>query len=90
MAIGHTSFHLYTKGRPYQDFEDLLLLQSQNSIDIGQLNHSEEFSRFFLPFCDAEVQKRINLLLSSVLVQIGHPPPLDITADKATYKHRTR
>ena len=90
MLIGRTCYQLFFKGRPFSDYEDLLLLQSQNGLDIGDINHSQKFPASFLPFVAKEVHSRMNRFLSTRLPRTGHLPPLNITADKATYKHRTR
>ena len=90
MAIGRTCYYLYSKGRPFADFESLLFLQELNGINIGNINHGQDFARNFLPHVAEVVSKRINQFISSPLQQTGHRPPLNVSADKATYKHRTR
>ena len=90
MAIGRTCYHLYSKGRPFADFESSLFLQGLNGINIGNINHGKDFARNFLPHVADVVSRRVNKFISSPLLQTGHRPPLNISADKATYKHRTR
>ena len=50
LRIVRTCFHLYTKARPFSDFESLLILQHLNDIQIGNINHSKLFPRKFLPY----------------------------------------
>ena len=90
MAIGRTCYHLYSKGRPFADFESSLFLQELNGINIGNINHGQDFARNFLPHVADVVSRRVNKFISWPLLQTGHRPPLNISADKATYKHRTR
>lgn len=90
MAVGRTCYHLYSKGRPFADFEELFYLQELNGVGIGNINHGQDFARNFLPFVAEVVSSRVNRFLSTPLIQTGDRPPLNISVDKATYKHRTR
>ena len=88
--IGTTCYYLFKKGRPDTDFPNLLLLQSMNELDIGELNHSEKFPARFLPYVAEEVEYRVNNFLNNRLDQTGFRPVGKVVADKSTYKHRTR
>ena len=90
MKIGKTCYYLFKKGRPDTDFPDLLLLQSMNELDIGELNHCEKFPAMFIPYVAEEVEHRVNNFLNNRLDQTGFRPVGKVVADKATYKHRTR
>ena len=90
MKIGKTCYYLFKKGRPDTDFPDLLLLQSMNELDVGEINHSEQFPAKFLPYVAEEVEHRLNSFLHNRLEQTGFRPVGKVIADKATFKHRTR
>ena len=90
MNLGRVCMKLFTKGRPYVDFEEDVLLMKKAGAKIGELNHSRLFPAAFRPFVSKAVDKRVKRFLSERLQQTGHLPPVNITADKATYKHRTR
>ena len=90
MNIGRTCYLLYKKGRPFEDFEEQLYLQSVNGVDVGHMNHSSEFARSFMPYVAKTVKEQVNAFIETPLQQTGHRPLLNIQADKATYKHRTR
>ncbi len=81
MAIGRTCYHSYNKGRQFADFENLLFLQQLNGISIGNINNGQNFARNFLPLVAKVVQVRVNKFISLPLVQTGHRPPLNISAD---------
>lgn len=67
-----------------------MYLQSVNGVDLGEINHSLQFPRGFLPFVAMKVKSRLNKFLSTRLPQTGHRPALNVLADKATSKHRTK
>lgn len=90
MAIGRTCYLLYKHGRPFTDFEQMMYLQSVNGVDLGEINHSVQFVRGFLPFVATKVKSNLNKFLSTRLPQTGHRPALNVLADKATLKHRTK
>ncbi len=89
MKIGKTCYYLFKKARPDTDFPDLLLLQSMNELDIGELNHCEKFPAKFIPYVAEEVEHRVNFL-NNRLDQTAFRPVGKVVADKATYKHRTQ
>ena len=57
MRIGRVCYYLFKRGKPYAEFEQLLLLHNLNNVKIGNLNHSIQFPRKFLPFVAGEVKK---------------------------------
>ena len=81
MKIGKTCYYLFKKGRPDTDFPDLILLQSMNELDVGEINNSETFPAKFLPY--------VVQFLNNRLDQTGFRPVGKVVADNATYKHRT-
>ena len=90
MRIGTTCYYLFKKVRPDTDFPNLLLLQSMNELDIGELNHSEKFPASFLPYVAEEVEYRVNNFLNNRLDQPSFRPVGKVVANKSTHKHRTR
>ena len=90
MRIETTCYYLFKKGRPDTDLPNLLLPQSMNELDIGELNHSEKFPARFLPHVAEEVEYRVNNFLNNRLDQTGFRPVGKVVADKLTYKYRTR
>ena len=89
MKIGKTCYYLFKKGRPDTDFPDLILLQSMNELDVGEINHSETFPAKFLPYVTEEVEHRVHQFLNNRLDQTGFRPVGRVVADKTTYKHQT-
>lgn len=90
MNLGRLCLKLFLKGRPYTDYEDDVLLHKINGSTVGELNHSRKFPAAFRPFVSRAVARRISTFIGTRLVQTGHLPAVNITADKATYKHHTR
>ena len=90
MRLARIAYNLLKKGRPDTDFPDELLLQHLNGIDVGHINHTENFVRNFLPHIANEVKERLIFFLTSRMPQTGCVPIGKIVADKATSKHRTR
>ena len=84
MMIGTTCYYFFKKGRPDTDFSNLLLFQSMNELDIGELNHSEKFPARFLPYVAEEVEYRVNNFLNNQLDQTGFRPVGKVVADKST------
>lgn len=89
MNLGRICYKLHVKDCPFTDYEDVLILK-QAKASISNLNHSSKFPPAFLPHVTKEVQSRIKQFITSKLQQTGHKPPLALSADKATYKHRSR
>ncbi|CAL4126784.1 unnamed protein product [Meganyctiphanes norvegica] len=90
MNLGRLCYKLFMKGLPFTDFEDDILMLKQAKSIVRELNHSRKFPPAFLPHVTKEVQARMRIFLSTQLKQTGHRPPLALSADKATYKHRSR
>ena len=90
MNLGRLCMKNYLLGRPYTDYEyDVLVLKKAGG-EVGELNHSRHFPAFFRPFVANVVHKRVTDYLKTPLKQTGHRPPVCISADKGTYKHRSR
>ena len=90
MNLGRLCMKLYLKGRPYSDYEDDVLVQKMNGAVVGELNHSRKFPAAFRPFVSKTIVRRVSEFIGRKLPQTGHLPAVNITADKATYKHNTR
>ncbi|CAB4009077.1 Hypothetical predicted protein [Paramuricea clavata] len=90
MNLGCICYKLYVKGHPFTDYEEDVLILKQAKANIGNINHSSKFPPAFLPYVTKEVQSRIKQFITSKLQQTGHKPPLALSPDKATYKHRSR
>eukprot|EP00794_Sanderia_malayensis_P014467 gene14467-15971_t len=90
MNLGRLCMKLFLKGRPYTDYEDDVLVEKINGSVVGELNHSRKFPPAFRPFVSRAVARRVATFINTRLVQTGHFPAVNITADKATYKHHTR
>ena len=90
MNLGRLCMKLYLKGCPYADFEDDVLVQKMNGTTVGELNHSRKFPAAFRPFVSKAIVRRVSDFFGRKLSQTGHLPVVNITADKATYKHNTR
>ena len=90
MRIARICYFLYSNGKPFADYEKLLLLHHLNHVMIGNINHSRHFPRQFLPFVADVIKKRKVKFLSSRMVQTGFRPALAITADLATFQLKCR
>ena len=90
MCIGRTAYDCFKSGFSARTFEDLILLQARNGVDIGDLNHSKMFPVTFRKHVAAVVREKVDNFTNTVLEQTGHLPVMNIIADKATWKHRTR
>ena len=91
LNIGRTCMKLYIKGRPYTDFEtDMINLKIAGAPNVGELHHSRKFPAEFRPFVSTVIKGRVEKYITTNLLQTGHLPPIALSADKATYKHRSR
>ena len=90
MNVGTIYMRMYLKGRPYTNFENDIILHKTNGSIVGERNHSRKFPAAFRPFVSSAVTKRVKNFISTKLTQTGHLSALNISADKATYKHNTR
>ena len=79
----------YQKARPLSDYGDLIAVNVQGEIDMGNINHSEYFARKFLPCVANVVQNKVKFL-SNLMTQTEFKSPVKIIAHKDTCKHRTR
>ena len=90
MRLGRSAYMCYKKGLPERFFEELRLLHVLNKTDIGDLNHSKRFYMDFRKCVASVVTEQLTLYLTTPLVQTGFRPIINVAADKATWKHRTR
>ncbi len=90
MILGRACMKLVLRGRPYTDYEHDVFNLKQAKAKIGHLNHSKNFPALFRPHVHMVVKRELKSFLNKKLEQTGHMPPLALSADKATYKHRSR
>ena len=90
MNLGRACMQSYLLGRPYTDYESNVLLLKMSGAEVGELNHSRMFPAAFRTYVSKVVNRRVKTYLQSPLEQTGHLPPVCISADKGTYKHRSR
>ena len=90
MRCGRWLYHIFSKGRPYSDYPDLIATDVMNGAYCGNINHSEKFPPAVLPHIAEAIKKRKVKFLTTPLVQTGFKVPIKIIADKDTRKHRTR
>ena len=43
MRCGRCMYHIFSKGRPYSDYPDLVAADVMNGANCGNINHSEKF-----------------------------------------------
>ena len=90
LNCGRLCMKNYHLGRPYSDYEyDVLMLKMSGSV-VGELNHSRKFPAVFRSSVCKIVNKRSNNFIQTPLIQTGHLPCVGVSADKGTYKHRSR
>ena len=87
--IGSLAYFFFYNKLPYLLFEKFLSLLSLNTIDIGQINHSEHFLRNLLDPCYRELLKRLRSHLNQVIPCTDHERPVTLLLDKGTIKHDT-
>ena len=90
MNLGRHCMKNYNLGRPYTDYESDVLNTKLSGGFVGDLHHSRKFPAEFRPFVDRVVTRRVVKFISTPMKQTGHLPPVAISADKGTYKHRSR
>ena len=90
LRLGRICYFLLKHGRPDTDFLSMIYLHSVNGSDFRDINHSNNFPGKFLPHVTKVVTGLLKLQLSTRMVQTGKLPVVNVTADKATWKHETR
>ena len=90
MNLGRLCMEKYIKGRPYTDYETDVLLLVKSGAAVGELNHSRMFPASFRPSVKSVIHSRVTKFLTTPLMQTGHLPTCGLSADKGTYKHRSR
>jgi hypothetical protein len=66
------------------------LILSKSGAVVGDLNHSRKFPAAFRLAVAKIVYSKMKKFLQTPLKQTGHLPPCGVSADKGTYKHRSR
>ena len=61
-----------------------------NGTDVGDINHSEEFSPKYRPFVAAGVNRSLSNFFKTRLEKTGFKPPVNLQAAKGINYHRTR
>ena len=90
MRIARICYFLFKKGGSERDCEIEVLRKINDGMDMGDLNHSHNFRPKYRPFVAKETHERMSSFLKSRMLQTGNLPPINVGADKGTYKHRTR
>ena len=90
LNLGRLCVKNYLLGRPYTDYQSDVFVLKKGGAVVGELNHSRKFPAAFRPFVVKVVHGRVKKYLQTPLKQTGHLPPVGISADKGTYKHRSR
>ena len=90
MRIGRTAYHVFREGGSLRSFEAILELQDSNGVDLGDLNHGKTFASNLRPHIANAIKDKITSFLSTPQESTGHRPVVNVAADKATWKHRTR
>ena len=90
LVLGRIVYYIIYKGRPDTDFPLLVYLSATGGSDCGDINHSFNFVRKFLPYLADAVRRRMKKMLGTRLVSTGCLPPVNLIADKATHQRETR
>ena len=90
MRCARICHHLYSLGRPFTDYPELLALHVKAGTYCGETNHSRDFPAKYLVSVAAIIRQKIKDELANALKQTGHKRPVKVIADKDTKKHRTR
>lgn len=88
-VLGPICYFLLKHGRPYTDFEELVLLLSKAGVDVGVLNHSRKFVPKWGSCCAAVIEGRLKKFFSTIMPQTGRLPLAKVAGDKGTWKHET-
>lgn len=89
LRVARTALANYQKGRSRTDFEDQILLQVTNGLEMGVLNNSFNFCQKFRKYVYQEVQIMVEKFLSTRTTETGFYPALNIQCDKATSSRRS-
>ena len=90
MRIARICYVEYKEGNSKRHFETEILKAVLNGVDMGDINHSDQFVRKFRPFVRREIHEKTKQFLNSRLEQTGFYPAMNISADKGTNVHRSR
>jgi len=87
--IGSLAYFFFYNKLPFVLFEKFLPWHSIHNIDIGHINHSDQFSRRLVEPCYNELLKRLRIHMRKPLPCTGEVRPVTILADKGTINHDT-
>ena len=90
LVLGCICYLILKRGRPYEDYTDLVSLLAKFGVDVGEINHSFHFVGKFRKRVSEVIQKRWKKHLSTRCPQTGCLPPVKVLADMATHQHWTR
>ena len=90
LVLGCICYLILKRGRPYEDYTDLVSLLSKFGVDVGEINHSFNFVGKFRKRVSEVIQKRWKKHLGTRCPQTGCLPPAKVLADMATHQHWTR
>ena len=90
MRLARLCYVDYKEGNSKRHYEQEVLKAVQNGLDMGEINHSDQFPRKFRPFVQKQIHERTKTFLNNRLEQTGFEPSLNISADKGTNIHRSR
>ena len=77
-----TGYLILKKALPHAMFEDLVVLQHRNKVNVGDINHSSAFV--------ASLRSQVSSVMSSKLADfIAKQPCVSIVVDKVTIARRT-
>ena len=82
MRIARICYVEYKEGNSKRHFETEILKAVLNGLDMGDINHSDQFVRKFRPYVRREIHEKTKEFLNSRLEQTGFYPALNISADK--------
>ena len=89
-TLGMLIYDITKTAKPDIAYEEQISLLSMLNVDVGELNHSNKFPAKFIPYLSNNIDQKIKHFFTTPMAQTGFKPALKITADKATYCHRTR
>ena len=75
---------------PDTHYENHLLVNHLNSMDIGDINHGRHFVSKFVPHLAQTLRQKLITFLSTKMKQTGQLPTGKILSDSSTTQHRTR
>ena len=86
-TLGRSVYKGIYTGTAHSLYPIEVAMLAKKKVDVGELNHSVNFSTEFADCVGEVVKARVVKYLSSPLAQTGLKPPVKVVADKATHKH---